>query len=130
MLYLSALVKRGLSGVLDAASLHLDAVHAATISKWKSANRSSLKLQAAVQNVPLSRAVEEGAWALARILADAPHDKLKPRWAGPFRLLDFKAASHSTVRLWDTVNKRVLEAHINDVELCELRISTDELRRK
>jgi hypothetical protein len=103
--------------LLDAASLHLDAVHAANISKWKAANRSSLKLQAAVQSVPLSRAVEEGAWALARILADAPHDKLKPRWAGPFRLLDFKSASHSTVRLWDTVSKRVLEAHINDVEL-------------
>jgi hypothetical protein len=103
--------------LLDAASLHLDAVHAANISKWKAANRSSLKLHAAIQSVPLSQAVEEGAWALARILADAPHDKLKPRWAGPFRLLDFKSASHSTVRLWDTVNKRVLEAHINDVEL-------------
>jgi hypothetical protein len=103
--------------LLDAASLHLDAVHAANISKWKAANRSSLKLQAAIQSVPLSRAVEEGAWALARILADAPHDKLKPRWAGPFRLLDFKSASHSIVRLWDTVNNRVLEAHINDIEL-------------
>jgi hypothetical protein len=103
--------------LLDAASQHLDAVHAANLAKWKADNRSSLKLQAAVQNVPLSRAVEEGAWALARILADAPHDKLKPRWAGPFRLLDFKSASQSTVRLWDTVGKRVLEAHINDVEL-------------
>jgi hypothetical protein len=103
--------------LLDAASQHLDAVHAANLAKWKSTNRSSLKLQAAIQNVPLSQAVEEGAWALARVLADAPHEKLKPRWAGPFRLLDFKSASQSTVRLWDTVGKRVIEAHINDVEL-------------
>lgn len=95
----------------------MDAVHAANLAKWKTANRSSLKLQAAVQSVPLSQAVEEGAWALARVIADAPHEKLKPRWAGPFRLLDFKSASQSTVRLWDTVGKRILEAHINDVEL-------------
>ena len=61
---------------------------------------------------------------LARILADAPHDKLKPRWAGPFRLLDFKSASQSTVRLWDTISHRVLEAHINDVELWNNRFET------
>ena len=110
--------------LLDAASQHLDAVHAANLAKWKSANRSSLKLQAAVQNTMLSDAVQEGAWVLARILADAPHDKLKPRWAGPFRLLDFKSASQSTVRLWDTISHRVLEAHINDVELWNNRFET------
>jgi hypothetical protein len=96
-------------------------VHAANISKWKASNRSSLKIQAAVQATAPSRAIEEGAWVLARILADAPHDKLKPRWAGPFRLLDFKSASQSTVRLWDTVSHRVLDAHINDVELWDPR---------
>jgi hypothetical protein len=35
--------------LLDAASQHLDAVHAANLAKWKSTNRSSLKLQAAVR---------------------------------------------------------------------------------
>jgi hypothetical protein len=103
--------------LLDAASQHLDAVHAANLAKWKAANRSSLKVQAAAQAAPLSRAVEDGAWVLARVLADAPHEKLKPRWAGPFRILDFKSASQSIVRLWDTVSHRVLEAHINDIEL-------------
>lgn len=103
--------------LLDAASQHLDAVHAANIAKWKSANRSSLTLQAAIQSTPLSRAVEEGAWVLARVIADAPHEKLKPRWAGPFRLLDFKSVSQSVVRLYDTIAKRVVEAHVNDVEL-------------
>ena len=107
--------------LLDAASQHLDAVHAANLTKWKATNRSSLKLQAAVQKTPLSNAVQEGAWVLARVLADAPHDKLKPRWAGPFRLLDFKSSSQSTVRLWDTITHRVLEAHINDVELWDNR---------
>jgi hypothetical protein len=103
--------------LLDAASHHLDAVHAANIAKWKSTNRSSLKLQAAMQSTTPANAVQEGAWVLARVLADAPHEKLKPRWAGPFRLLDFKSATQSTVRLWDTISHRVLEAHINDVEL-------------
>jgi hypothetical protein len=107
--------------LLDAASQHLDAVHAANLAKWKAANRSSLKIQAAMQSAPLSQAVQDGAWALARILADAPHEKLKPRWAGPFRLLDFKSASQSIVRLWDTVNNRVLESHINDIELWDPR---------
>ena len=110
--------------LLDAAAQHLDAVHAANLAKWKSANRSSLKLQAAMQNTTLSDAVQDGAWVLARILADAPHDKLKPRWAGPFRLLDFKSASQSTVRLWDTITHKVLEAHINDVELWNNRFES------
>jgi hypothetical protein len=103
--------------LLDAASRHLDAVHAANLAKWKSKNKSSLKLQAANQHVTLSRAADEGAWVLARIPSDAPLQKWKPRWAGPFRLLDFKSQSQSVVRLWDVVSKQVLEAHINDVEL-------------
>jgi hypothetical protein len=103
--------------LLDAASLHLDAVHAANLAKWKSQNKSSLKLQAAMQRNPLHQAATEGAWVLARIPSDAPRQKWKPRWAGPFRLLDFKSQSQSIVRMFDVVSKKVHEAHINDVEL-------------
>jgi hypothetical protein len=31
--------------------------------------------------------------------------------------LDFKSATQSIVRLWDTVNNKVIEAHLNEVEL-------------
>jgi hypothetical protein len=65
----------------------------------------------------MERAVEDGAWVLARVADDAPHNKLKPKWRGPFKLLDFKSSTHSIVRLWDTIANKVREAHLNDVEL-------------
>ncbi len=53
--------------------------------------------------------------------------KWKPRWAGPFRLLDFKNETESVVRLFDTISNKVLEAHINDVALWDARFeSSDE----
>ncbi len=54
---------------------------------------------------------------LARVRDDAPLEKWHPRWAGPFGLLDFKTNSQSIVRLFDTVNRKTIEAHINDVAL-------------
>jgi hypothetical protein len=55
---------------------------------------------------------------------DAPLEKWKPRWAGPFRLLDFKEASESVLRLYDTTNNKVVEAHINDVALWDARFES------
>ncbi len=65
----------------------------------------------------------EGVWVLARVRDNAPLDKWKPRWAGPFRLLDFKSQTQSIVRLWDTVHNKVIEAHLNDVELWNHRFT-------
>ena len=56
-------------------------------------------------------------WVLARVLDDAPIEKWQPKWAGPFKLLDFKDNSDSVLRLFDTVKHTVFEAHINDVAL-------------
>ena len=54
---------------------------------------------------------------LARSREDAPRAKWAPKWNGPYRLLDYKEGSQSTVRLYDTVSHKVTEAHINDVAL-------------
>ena len=99
--------------LLLAADAHLHAVHAKNIRKWKASHKSDLTIQHALRNV----SEDEPCWVVARIRDDVPLSKLKPRWAGPFRLLDFKTDSQSMVRLFDTVSKTVVEAHLNDVEL-------------
>jgi len=98
--------------MFDAASKNLDATHSKNLKKWKQDHTSDTSLQQMLQAAP-----EDGVWVLARIRDDAPIDKWKPRWAGPFRLLDFKSESQSIVRLWDTIANKVIEAHLNDVEL-------------
>jgi hypothetical protein len=98
--------------LFDKAAQCLDATHANNLKKWKSGHKSDTSLQQRLQENP-----EEGVWVLARIRDDAPVEKWKPRWAGPFRLLDFKSQTQSIVNLWDTVNNKVIEAHLNDVEL-------------
>jgi hypothetical protein len=98
--------------MFDKASQSLDATHAKNLKKWKADHKSDVTLQQKLQEN-----VEEGVWVLARIRDDAPVEKWKPRWAGPFRLLDFKSQTQSIVRLWDTVEQKVIEAHLNDVEL-------------
>jgi hypothetical protein len=98
--------------MFDAAAKFLDATHAKNLKKWKATHKSDTSLQQMLQTAP-----EDGVWVLARIRDDAPIEKWKPRWAGPFRLLDFKSQTQSTVRLWDTIENKVLEAHLNDVEL-------------
>jgi hypothetical protein len=94
--------------IIDAAEKHLHETQAKNLKKWKTTHNSELKIESAMQG---------GAWVLARIADDAPRSKLKPKWRGPFKLLDFKSETHSIVRLLDTVSKKVVEAHINDVEL-------------
>jgi hypothetical protein len=98
--------------LFDKASQSLDATHAKNLKKWKAEHTTDVTLQQKLQEN-----VEEGVWVLARIRDDAPVEKWKPRWAGPFRLLDFKSQTQSIVRLWDTVENKVIEAHLNDVEL-------------
>jgi hypothetical protein len=98
--------------MFDAASKILDSTHAKNLKAWKESHKSDTSLQQMLQAAP-----EDGVWVLARVRDDAPIEKWKPRWAGPFRLLDFKSQTQSMVRLWDTVNNKVIEAHLNDVEL-------------
>jgi hypothetical protein len=105
--YVSQLVHNQMI-IIDAAEKHLHATQAKNLKKWKATHKSNLNIDGAVR---------DGAWVLARIADDAPRSKLKPRWRGPFKLLDFKSNTHSIVRLYDTVSKKTLEAHINDVEL-------------
>jgi hypothetical protein len=104
--------------MMDKAASTLDATHARNLKKWKTGHKSDTSLQQRLQENP-----EEGVWVLARVRDDAPLDKWKPRWAGPFRLLDFKSQTQSIVRLWDTVQNKVIEAHLNDVELWDHRFT-------
>jgi len=100
------------SVLLDQAAKCLSETHAKNLKKWKQSHSTDTSLVQRIQEAP-----EDGVWVLARIRDDAPIEKWKPRWAGPFRLLDFKSASRSIVRLWDTVDNKVFESHLNDVEL-------------
>jgi hypothetical protein len=104
--------------MMDKATITLDATHALNLKKWKATHKSDTSLHQRLQENP-----DEGVWVLARVRDDAPLDKWKPRWAGPFRLLDFKSQTQSIVRLWDTVTNKVLEAHLNDVELWDHRFT-------
>jgi hypothetical protein len=101
--------------VLEAANEHLSATHAKNMATWKKTHKTDLSLQKAMQDV--EQGVADAVWVLARVRDDAPLEKWKPRWAGPFRLLDFKTNSQSIVRLFDTTHNKVLEAHVNDVAL-------------
>jgi len=98
--------------LMDAADKILSVTHAKNLKKWKQNHQSNTSLQQMLQAAP-----EAGVWVLARIRDDAPLEKWKPRWAGPFKLLDFKSQTQSIVRLWDTIGNKVIEAHLNDVEL-------------
>jgi hypothetical protein len=104
--------------MMDKAAQVLDATHALNLKKWKEGHKSNISLHQRLLANP-----EEGVWVLARVRDDAPLEKWKPRWAGPFRLLDFKSQTQSIVRLWDTVNNKVIEAHLNDVELWDHRFT-------
>ena len=100
---------------LDAAAQALHETHAKNIAKWRSKHKSDSSLRQKLQE---SSADEEaGIWVLARIKDDAPVEKWRPRWTGPFRFLYFKENSDSVLCLYDTVNHKTLEAHINDTEL-------------
>lgn len=100
---------------LDAAAQSLHETHAKNIAKWRSKHRCDSAFRRKLQEASADE--EAGVWVLARIKDDAPIEKWKPRWAGPFRFLYFKENSDSVLCLYDTVNNKTLEAHINDTEL-------------
>jgi len=101
--------------LLDAAAKCLHATHEKNISKWKKSHKGESLLQLKLQQ--LANNEESACWVLARSREDAPKAKWAPKWSGPYRLLDYKEGSQSTVRLYDTVSHKVTEAHINDVAL-------------
>ena len=101
--------------VLEAANEHLSATHAKNLAKWKAEHKTDLSLQRAMQQA--ADGENDAVWVLARIRDDAPRKKWQPKWAGPYRLLDFKTNSQSIVRVYDTIHRKTLEVHINDVAL-------------
>jgi hypothetical protein len=100
---------------LDAAAQALHETHEKNIAKWRAKHKGDSSLRRKLQES--SEDEEAGIWVLARIRDDAPVEKWRPRWAGPFRFLYFKENSDSVLCLYDTVNHKTLEAHINDTEL-------------
>ena len=103
--------------MMDAAAITLNATHAKNISKWNKNHKRENELKMKLQAMASDDAEHDAVWVLARIQNDAPKAKWAPKWAGPFRLLDFKEGSQSTVRLYDTVEHKVVESHINDLAL-------------
>lgn len=111
--------------LLDAAAQHLHITHTKNLTKWNRDHSRNAALQSSVESLREGGA-ETAVWVLARIKDDTPLAKWKPRWAGPYRLLDYKEGSTSVVRLFDTVTRKVLEAHVNDVALWDARFINSE----
>ena len=110
--------------VMDAAAVTLHATHEKNLKKWNRNHKKDSEVKKAL--LSMTGDEELPVWVLAKVEHDAPLAKWKPRWAGPFRLLDFKDASTSVVRLFDTVSHKVVEAHINDVALWDARFESSE----
>jgi hypothetical protein len=100
---------------LDAAARTLHETHAKNIRKWRDKHKGESLLKRKLQEA--SENEELGIWVLARVRDDAPIEKWQPRWAGPFRFLNFKENSDCVLCLYDTVNHKTIESHINDSEL-------------
>jgi hypothetical protein len=105
--------------LLEASERVLSETHAKNIAKWKQEHKTDLSIQQKMQESVDDPSL--AVWVLSRVHDDAPKAKWKPKWAGPFRLLDFKTNSQSVVRLFDTVSHKVVESHINDVALWDSR---------
>jgi hypothetical protein len=101
--------------LLEKAAESLHATHAKNIAKWNANHKGHSELRQKIEEAALDE--NAAIWVLARVQADAPLEKWQPKWAGPFRLLDFKEGSNSVLRLFDTVKHTTIEAHINDVVL-------------
>ena len=115
--------------LLDAAGKVLHETHKKNLAKWSDGHPRDSELRASLRSMASDD--ELPVWVLARVRDDAPLEKWKPRWAGPFRLLDFKDSSESVLRLYDTTTNKVIEAHINDVELwnASFESSTEGMQR-
>ena len=106
--------------LMDAAAKTLHATHERNLAKWNRKHSAQASETQRTLRAHMSESAEP-VWVLARVKDDAPLAKWKPRWAGPFRLLDFKDGSSSVVRLFDTIRHTVIESHINDVALWDAR---------
>jgi hypothetical protein len=105
--------------LLDASERVLSETHAKNIAKWKLEHKTDLSVQQKMQE--RIEDPSQAVWVLSRVQNDTPRAKWKPKWAGPFRLLDFKTNSQSVVRLFDTVSQKVVESHLNDIALWDSR---------
>jgi hypothetical protein len=109
---------------LDAAARTLHETHAKNVKKWRDKHKGESLLKKKLQEA--SENEEVGIWVLARVRDDAPVEKWQPRWAGPFRFLKFKENSNCVLCLYDTVNHKTIESHINDTELWDGLFVRDE----
>jgi hypothetical protein len=115
--------------LLEASSEFQDKLHAKNLAKWRQTQKMGNIAELAEQSANAENNTLH--WVVAKIQADAPHNKLKPRWSGPFILMGFKTDSQSMVKLWDTVDRKLREAPINSVAewRCDFESSVEGLTR-
>jgi len=116
--------------LLEISEEYQDKLHAKALAKWRQEHKGTNPLLAVLekgsdpQNNPTT-------WIVAKIPDDAPHNKLKPKWSGPYVLMGFKKDSLSMLRMWDTVSKKVREAPLNSVAIwnCDFGDSREDMER-
>ena len=115
--------------LLESSAEFQDKTHAKNLAKWRTHQKHGSIVAAVEQSGNPLQQTET--WVVAKVQADAPHNKLKPKWSGPFLLMGFKPESKSMVRLWDTVDRRVREAPINSIAewKCDVEASAEELSK-
>jgi hypothetical protein len=99
--------------LLEISEEYQDKAHARNLAKWRKTQKPSDLLSVVERSGDLEN--RDLTWVVAKIQADMPHNKLKPRWSGPFILMGYKPESTSMVKLWDTVDKKVREAPVNNL---------------
>ncbi len=105
-------------------------MHAKNLAKWRQAHKGKDEIADLAANCE-NPENDATTWVVAKIPEDAPHNKLKPRWSGPYVLMGFKKDSASMIKLWDTVSRKVREAPLNSVEIwnCSFDESVEGLTR-
>lgn len=116
--------------LLEISEEYQDKVHAKALAKWRQEHKGKDELLERIERCSDPQN-EVTTWVVARVPADAPHNKLKPRWSGPYVLMGFKTDSTSMLKLWDTVSKKVREAPLNSVEIwnCKFDDSPESMAR-
>jgi hypothetical protein len=115
--------------LLESSSEFQDKLHAKNLAKWRTTQKPGNIVNIAEQSSDPSHHTLH--WVVAKVPSDAPHNKLKPRWTGPFILMGFKENCDSMVMLWDTVDRKLREAPINTISewKCDFEGSTEGLTR-
>jgi hypothetical protein len=102
--------------LLEISDEYQDRIHARALAKWRIDHKGKDQLLELIdQSIDPNHSVTS--WVVAKVPQDAPHNKLKPRWSGPYVLMGFKDNSNSMIKLWDTVSKKVREAPLNSVAI-------------